>query len=87
MKKLIAIALGAALVLGASTPAFAEDNPNGWSIEPTYTKALNILSAQGYSQVSSLSRKGQTVEAQVQKDGKPVTVTVDVQRGTVDVRG
>lgn len=82
-----AIALAAALAVGTVTPALGASKEKDWSVEPVYTKALNILSAQGYSQVSGLTRNGKMVEAQVQKDGKPMTVTVDVEKGTVDVRG
>jgi hypothetical protein len=47
------------------------------------TKALNLLEANGYTDIRQFRRIGQHYEAVITKDGKPVTVVVDPATGDI----
>jgi hypothetical protein len=50
------------------------------------TKALNLLEANGYTDVTQFRQVGGDYQATVTKDGKPVTVTVDPGTGQIQTR-
>ncbi len=47
------------------------------------TAALNLLEAHGYTNIKQFSGSGSQFQAVVDRDGKPVTVTVDPATGAV----
>jgi len=50
------------------------------------TKALNLLEANGYTDITQFRQVGGDYQATVSKDGKPLTVTVDPGTGQIQTR-
>ena len=83
MKKTIAVAaaialLGSAPVMAASKKSRSSDRSGDMEV-----KALNILSAQGYTSIQDVKASGNQVTATATKDGQSQQVTVDAQSGQI----
>ena len=89
MRSKIAMMLFAALVVGGSTAALAQDaqpvmlNKQQLMQQDQETRVLNLLSANGYTDIGPLQQAGNTYTTTATKEGKQMQVTVDPQAGTV----
>jgi hypothetical protein len=88
MRSKIAIMLLAALLVGGSSAALAQDAPVMLSKQQLMhqdqeTRVLNLLSANGYTDIGPLQQAGNSYSTTATKDGKQMQVTIDPQAGTV----
>jgi len=89
MRSKIAIMLFAALFVGGSSAALAQDtqpvmlSKQQLMHQDQETRVLNLLSANGYTDIGPLQQAGNSYITTATKAGKQVQVTVDPQAGTV----
>jgi hypothetical protein len=88
MRSKIAIMLFATLFVGGSSAALAQDAPvmlNKQQLmhQDQETRVLNLLSANGYTDIGPLQQAGNSYSTTATKAGKQMQVTVDPQAGTV----
>jgi hypothetical protein len=88
MTKMMAATLLVAAQLGIGGAAFAAGEPVDLSrtqlrMQDQETLVLNLLSAQGYSEVGTLQRSGMDWTATATRAGKSAQLTVDPAAGTV----
>ena len=88
MRSKIAIMLLAALLVGGSSAVLAQDAPVMLSKQQLMhqdqeTRVLNLLSANGYTDIGPLQQAGNSYSTTATKDGKQMQVTIDPQAGTV----
>ena len=89
MRSKIAMMLLAALLVGGATAALAQDtqpvmlNKQQLMHQDQETRVLNLLSANGFTDIGPLQQAGNTYTTTATKDGKQMHVTVDPGAGTV----
>ena len=89
MKSIVFAALLAAMPVAAfaETPApsvhHAHHQPAHRDNGTAETRALNLLAADGYVEITEIKRAGSVFEATAQKNGKSLTVTVDPKTGQI----
>jgi hypothetical protein len=89
MRSKIAMMVFAALLVGGSSAALAQDtqpimlNKQQLMHQDQETRVLNLLSAQGFTDIGPLQQAGNTYTTTATKAGKQMQVTVDPMAGTV----
>ena len=88
MRKLASV-LSCAILIGGSSAALAADtqpvmlDKQQLMHQDQETRVLNLLSANGFTNIGPLQQSGNTYTTTATKDGKQMQVTIDPRAGTV----
>ena len=85
MKRFLLPATVASMIMGGAAVAIAQDSPGPDKTMASETRVQELLSSKGYTNVSAIDTKNTngTVSARAMKDGKPVTLEIDMNTGGV----
>lgn len=85
MKRFLLPAAVASMIMGGAAVAVAQDSPGPDKTMASETRVQELLTSKGYTNVSAIDTKNTDgkVSARAMKDGKPVTLEIDMNTGGV----